>query len=221
MREGLCDSNPVVATNNPAAGVLSRDRVLTDDELTIVWRACQMLGIPGRIVRLLILLGCRRHEIGGLRWDEVDLETATLIIPGDQDQEWTRARARTAAGRARAHCRHATPRENTSSAGAAARSQRWSVLKIRLDLQIATAIGRPLAPFRLHDLRRTMRSGLGRLGIPPHVAELSINHVKGGIQAVYDRYHYQPEIKMALARWAEHVLAVVEGREEKIVALRA
>jgi hypothetical protein len=97
----------------------------------------------------------------------------------------------------------------------------WSVLKMRLDLAIATATGRPLKPWRLHDLRRTFRTGLGKLGVPPHVAELCINHVKGGIQAVYDRYQYQPEIKMALARWAEHVLSIAEDREQKIIVLRA
>ena len=65
-----------------------------------------------------------------------------------------------------------------------------------------------------------MRSGLGKLGVPPHVAELAINHVKGGVEAIYDRYHYQREIGSALARWGEHVLAIVEGCEGKVVTLQ-
>jgi len=65
-----------------------------------------------------------------------------------------------------------------------------------------------------------MRTGLGRLGIPPHIAELAINHVKGGIQAVYDKYTYQPQIKAALAAWADYVLAVVEGHNDKVIPLR-
>jgi hypothetical protein len=48
-----------------------------------------------------------------------------------------------------------------------------------------------------------------------------INHAKGGIQATYDRYAYEREIKAALALWADHVLVVVEGRKQKIVSLRA
>jgi hypothetical protein len=67
----------------------------------------------------------------------------------------------------------------------------------------------------VHDLRRTMRTGLGRLGVAPHIAELTINHVKAGIVAVYDRYRYEPEIADALTQWAEHVMAVVEGRRRK------
>jgi len=66
-----------------------------------------------------------------------------------------------------------------------------------------------------------VRSGLGRLGVRPDVAELVVNHAKGGIQATYDRYTYETEIKAALALWAEHALAVAEGRSQKVVSLRA
>ena len=66
MGEGLCEVNPVIATNNPAEGAKSRERVLSDDELRIVWHACADDDF-GRAVRLLILTGCRRDEIGGLR----------------------------------------------------------------------------------------------------------------------------------------------------------
>jgi hypothetical protein len=64
-----------------------------------------------------------------------------------------------------------------------------------------------------------MRTGLGRLGVPPHIAELAIGHAQRGIKAVYDRYQYESEIAVALARWAEHVTAIVEGRGSKIVPL--
>ena len=96
----------------------------------------------------------------------------------------------------------------------------WSAAKLRFDAKLAID-GKALAPWRLHDLRRTMRSGLGRLGVAPHIAELAINHVRGGIEGIYDRYRYQREIGAALALWTEHVLALAEGREDKIVALRA
>jgi hypothetical protein len=97
----------------------------------------------------------------------------------------------------------------------------WSAAKLYLDARIVITTGKALPHWTLHDLRRSMRSGLGKLGVPPHVAELAINHVKGGVEAIYDRYHYQREIGAALARWAEHVLAIVEGRESNVVALSA
>ena len=65
-----------------------------------------------------------------------------------------------------------------------------------------------------------MRTGLGRLGVRPDVAEMCINHVRTGMIAVYDRYRYQPEIADALARWTEHLMNVVQGRESKVVSLR-
>jgi hypothetical protein len=96
----------------------------------------------------------------------------------------------------------------------------WSFTKLVLDNRIA-AEGEPLLGWRLHDLRRTMRSGLGRLGVRPDVAELLVvNPAKGGIRAIYDRYSYEREIKTALVLWADHVLAVVEEREPRIVPLR-
>ena len=81
MGEGLCEVNPVVATNNPAEGAKPRERVLSDDELRVVWRACADDDF-GRVVRLLMLTGCRRDEIGGLRWDEIDSNSGVLTIPG-------------------------------------------------------------------------------------------------------------------------------------------
>jgi hypothetical protein len=79
---------------------------------------------------------------------------------------------------------------------------------MRLDTRIAEVAGRPLAPWVLHDLRRTMRTGLGRIGVAPHIAELVINHVRGGIEAVYDRHKYEGEVKAALAAWADHVMTI-------------
>jgi hypothetical protein len=91
-----------------------------------------------------------------------------------------------------------------------------------LDNRIAGAQGGRLLPsWRLHDLRRTMRTGLGRLGVAPHVAELLINHVPKGMVAVYDKHRYQGEIAAALALWADHVMAAVEGRTTNVVPLRA
>jgi integrase len=83
MREGLCEANPTIATNDPAEGIQARDRVLSDRELAAVWNACREDDF-GRIIRLLILTGCRREEIGGLKWNEVDFNTGAITIPGER-----------------------------------------------------------------------------------------------------------------------------------------
>ena len=97
----------------------------------------------------------------------------------------------------------------------------WSYSTIAFNNRIASMTGRPLPNWRLHDLRRTCRSGLGRLGVAPHVAELVIGHTRRGIEAVYDRYRYEPETAAALLLWSDHVLAVVEGKSQVIVPIRA
>src|SRR5262249_14546485 len=77
MKEGLCESNPVLATNDPTAGRLPRDRVLSDQEIRIIWNACQDDSFS-RIVKLLLWTGCRREEIGALKWDEINFDTGVL-----------------------------------------------------------------------------------------------------------------------------------------------
>jgi hypothetical protein len=83
MREGLCESNPVAVTNDPGAGLKPRERVIADHELATIWSACDDDDF-GRIVRLLILTGCRRQEIGGLTWSEINFDTELLTIPGSR-----------------------------------------------------------------------------------------------------------------------------------------
>jgi integrase len=80
MGEALVETNPVVGTNDPSAGIKPRTRVLKDAELRLVWNASGD-GDFGNIVKLLILTGARRQEIGSLRWSDVDLDSGVLTIP--------------------------------------------------------------------------------------------------------------------------------------------
>jgi integrase len=221
MREGLCDANPVLHTNDPAEGIKPRERVLTDSELVSIWNACRDDDF-GRIVRLLLLTGCRREEIGGLRWNEIDFEAGVMTIPGTRTKNH-RALSLTLPPLVLAILQSAPRREGReyvfghrggSFAG-------WGYTTMALNSRITAAEGKALPDWRLHDLRRTYRTGLGKLGVPPHIAELCINHVKGGVEAIYDRHRYEREIASALAQWAEHVTALIEGRKSKVVALRA
>ena len=81
----------MVGTNDPAEGIEPRDRVLTPGELKAIWRQCRDDDF-GRIIRLLLLTACRRDEIGGLRWSEVDLETGKLLLPKDRTKTGARWR---------------------------------------------------------------------------------------------------------------------------------
>jgi integrase len=220
MREGLCEANPVTATNDPEAGIQPRERVLDDAEIRAIWKACLDEDF-GRIVKLLMLCGCRRAEIGGLLWSEIDLDTGIMTIPGARTKNH-KTLALTLPAAALDILRSAprrAGREYVFGDRGGAYSA-WSYSTLALNSRIATTAGRPLAPWTLHDLRRTMRTGMGKLGVPPHVAELVIGHAKGGIEAIYDKHKYGPEIRQALALWAEHVIAIVEERQAKVVVLR-
>jgi len=78
-----------------------------------------------------------------------------------------------------------------------------------------------LIDVRLHDLRRTLRTGLAELGVSFEVAERVLNHAMPGLQAVYNRHNYLAEKRTALALWAEHVLSLGAKREATLVAFRA
>jgi integrase len=222
MREGLTESNPTIATNIPDAGVKSRERVLGDDEIRTIWNAC-LDDDFGRIIKLLILCGCRRSEIGELRWSEIDLDSGVMTIDGKRiknGRTLTLALAPAAIEILRSVPRR-DDREYIFGKHGRGGFNAWSYCTIALNGRITTATGRSLPAWTIHDLRRSMRSGLGRLGVAPHVAELVIGHAKGGIIAVYDKHTYGPEIKTALARWADHVASVLEERPSNVVSWRA
>jgi integrase len=214
MKEGLCEANPVISTNDPAAGIKPRDRVLTDHEVKVIWNACGDDDFD-RVVRLLILTGCRRQEIGGLEWNKINFDTGVLTIPAE----------RTKNGRAlelalppmALNILRSTPRRRDYvfgdvGAGFTSWSNATAALKQR--------IGVPLAPWRLHDLRRTAATRMAEIGIMPHIIEAILNHVsghKGGVAGIYNRAAYAEQTRIALAKWADHIEALVTGKRPSTV----
>jgi integrase len=220
VREGLCEGNPVIATNDPAEGIEPRDRVLDDSEIKVIWNACQDDDF-GRIVRLLSLTGCRREEIGGLKWTEVNFDTGVMTIPGTRTKNHRTLELPLPA--LAIDILQSAPRRadrdyvfGNRGGGFSA----WSYSTLRLNTRIVEAESKSLESWTLHDLRRTLRTGLGRVVVQPHVAELVINHVKGGVEAIYDRHKYQREIGSALALWADHIRTLIEGSDRKVVPMK-
>jgi integrase len=215
--EGLCDMNPVVGTNKHFDGARSRDRVLTDRELTVIWKALPDSDY-GASVRLLILTGQRREEIGALRWSEVDLEARNIALPPARtknsrphdvplsDQALSILKSRPAhAGRDPVF--GDGPNRRTRDGEDPARGfQGWSKAKLALDQQTSS-----IGPWRLHDVRRTVATRMAELGVQPHVVEAVLNHVSGhkaGVAGVYNRSSYATEKREALDFWGKHVEAL-------------
>ncbi len=217
MREGLTEANPVIGTNR-AVAVSSRDRVLTDDELRSIWNALSDDDY-GNIVRLLALTGQRRDEIGGLRWSEVNFAKAVIALPPERTKNKKPHDVPLSdASLAILQKLHAAAGYREFVFGIRANGfQGWSKSKEALDASIA------LPDWRLHDLRRTVSTMMhDELGIPPHIVEAVLNHISGhraGVAGVYNRALYAKEKAVALARWAEHLSAIVTGRSTNVVTI--
>jgi integrase len=212
MREGLCDNNPVTNTNDPAEGIEPRKRVLTDDELVQVWNSCDDDDY-GRIIKLLILTGQRRQEIGSMAWSELNRDAGSWMIPGTRtknhhDHELTLPVA------AWDIIDQVQRREgNDFLFGRKNGLAGWSDGKGALDKRCG------VSNWVLHDIRRSVATGMAELGIQPHVIEATLNHIghRSGVAGIYNRATYSREIKNALAVWADHVASIVSGEDRKIV----
>jgi integrase len=210
-------ANPVEGSHRPADPT-PRDRVLADTELVAIWNACGD-DEYGRIIRLLTLLGSRRQEIGGMCWSELDLDAGTWTLPAERSKNH-RPHTITLSAPALEIIK-SVPRRNRDHlfggwAGDGFTS--WSRGKQELDQRLARA-GRP---WRVHDIRRTVATGMADIGIEPHHIEAALNHYSGhrrGVAGIYNRSTYERAVRAALARWGEHALALIEGRKSKIVAL--
>jgi integrase len=201
ISEGLLETNPVQGTAKADENG-SRERVLSREELRKLWRS---LGDDdfSDVVRLLLLTGQRRNEIGKLAWSEIDLSRRLIAL----------APGRTKNGRA-----HELPLSTQALAIIEAKPRRnsspylfgnsthgfgsWDYAKRQLDQRAG------VAEWNLHDLRRTCATQLGELGVQPHYIEAILNHYSGhraGVAGVYQRAKYEPEMRSALQRWADWI----------------
>ena len=172
-------------------------------ELAEIWRATDGPGDFPAIVRLLILTGARREEVAGIRWLELDLPKGVWELPAERSKNGLP---------------HVVPLSDAARAILEARPRRdkrqlvfgegqgpysaWGQARKALDRRIlaarkaaaeAAGLGpaEAMEPFTLHDLRRSVVTGMNELGIAPHVVEAVVNHVSGaaraGVAGVYNR----------------------------------
>jgi integrase len=218
MQMGLVEHNPVIGTIQPKDSE-GRSRVLSDDELAVLWRACKD-DDHGRIVRLLILTGCRRQEVGGMRWSELDSDRGIWVIPAERSKN------------KREHSLPLPPAAWDIIQGVARMASRVHLFGVRADHGFTAwgvakedldhCLGATVAHFVLHDIRRSVATKLADLGVQPHIIEQILNHQSGhksGVAGVYNKSSYAREVKTALALWADHVRSLVDGGARKVVNL--
>ncbi len=206
------ETNPCERLQPPKRGA-SRDRVLTDDELSKVWHASCKLRAPfSNLAKLLILTGQRRGETAKMRWEWIDTQTRTITIPKE------------VAKNGRQHCfpygnmvagvLDTIPRLNSTTLLFPARARKdtafngFAACKAKLDKHAGV-------DFDLHDLRRSFATKLAEIGVAPHVIERLLNHIRGQISpiaATYNRHSYLPEMKAAILKWEEQLTRILASQ---------
>jgi integrase len=187
-----------------------RDRVLDDDEVRRVWHAVAQMEYPwGPAIRLLALTGQRLREIADLSWPEIDLAGKLITIPAE---------------RMKGGAPHEVPLAPQALAllqglprfngGAYLFSLKAGTRPVggfdRVKRRLDEASG--VTGWRMHDLRRTARSGFSALsGFEDVVREAVLDHRRNGIARVYDRHKYYAEKLGLLTAWEERLRAVVEA----------
>lgn len=227
-------ADPSIGVHRPGPPV-ARDRVLnvkTDvrnaDELRWFWKACDAAGYPfGDLCKVLLLVGARREEIARMTWTELSDNMSTLRLAG------ARTKNRLAfdvplPALAREILNNVPKISDVFVFSTNGRSpiSGFSKYKSRLDASMLAEARKErgktatIAPWQVHDLRRSAATGMAGIGINPWIIEACLNHVSGAkasIAGTYNREQYEPEKRAALERWAAHVAGIVSGQADSTV----
>jgi integrase len=226
--EWLVDNDDRVEKNfmasiKPPAPKVERDRALGSDhdhEVRLFWLACDRVEWPFRdFFKLLLLLGPRRDELAFSTWDEFDLPNRVWRLPAERvkNDEGVIVHLPQLAVDIFSSLKHVANPRNYLFCSARRGTDRpisgFSHAAERVEKimqQMAATDGLPpIKHFTRHDLRRSLATGMAKLGVAPHVADKIINHSGGttisGVMKVYNRYQYLPERKAALDLWAQHI----------------
>lgn len=236
IEQDLIESSPCGRVRPPAVET-SRDRYLSEREIGLVWRASAKLPEPYRQwVRLLLLTGQRRGEISRLRWSQIALQDRQILFPrGATKNNKPHAAHLNAPAlfelasvkRIKGSPDFVFTSGRTRKDGALTPFSGYSKLKTRLDNLIRELMEEDAARLGIidtpampawcwHDLRRTVATGMQRMGVEQRVVEKALNHISGstsGIVNVYQVHEFMNERQAAFEAWGEQVLALGETQD--------
>jgi integrase len=203
---GYVDASPVTGVPTPLT-LTSRDRVLSEDEISAVWRAAEAAGYPyGTMTQLLLLTGQRRSEVAGMARSEISGNT--WIIPSDRTKNGevhevplSEPALEILRSIPKIGNRYVLTHRGDCAIADFARAKK--VIDAQLDID--------MAHWTFHDLRRTVATGMAKLHIPLQVCEKILNHISGslgGIAGIYNRHDYADEKRTALQAWGRYVLSL-------------
>jgi integrase len=211
---------------SPCAGVArpseetARERKLSDDEIKTLWLACEAVGgVAGACIKILLLTGQRRSEVAGMRRSEI--RGGTWELPGTRTKN-KQSHSVPLSAQALAII-EAVPlvagSDYVFTLTGKAPIGHFDQIKAKLEARMPR-----LAPWVIHDLRRSVASGLQRIGVELPVTEKVLNHVSGsfrGIVKVYQQHEYISEKRIALQRWADHIDRLVTGGTADVIDIHS
>jgi integrase len=190
----------------------ARERVLTDDELRIIWTVAGRRGIFGRFIRFVLLTSARKKEAANLVWTEIDGADWTLPAARNKTKvDLVRPLSQAALG--------VLPDRNgpyVFSFNATTPLGGFSQSKQAFDRAVTAEASGPLPNWTIHDLRRTARSLMSRAGVPSDHAERCLGHVISGIRGTYDRHDFYEEKAKAFEALAGIVDRIVNPRDNVV-----
>lgn len=234
VERGILNQNPCQGMRAPSVEK-ARDRVLSDDEIRLVWRAFEQVGWPfGPMAKILLLTGARRNEVAEIPWDEIDLDKRLWTLPETRSK--TRHAHEIPLSDAAIDVLKSVPRFDDAridfvftTTGRTPISG-FSRAKSLIDAAIVEIMRADdpesvtsLEPWTLHDLRRTVATNLQRLGIKLEVTESVLGHISGsraGVVGIYQRHDFADEKRAALDAWSRKLDQIVTGKSvDNIVEL--
>lgn len=210
----IIEMTPVQLLYPPGGREKPRNRVLSDEELgALLSNMDEIMSRAPRTVatiRIILYTACRRGEIGRAKWSHFKLDDQAPVwrIPPELSKTETEyliplvpevvkvlRELKRAAGRS----------PWVFANGAEEDSGEPKILTRSLSRHLKALAEKKIKPFTLHDLRRTVRTGLAKLKVAPHIAERVLNHAQPGIVATYDVHAYLDEKREALEMWSAHL----------------
>jgi integrase len=208
-RHGDYTSPVVPGMNRSNTKERARARILNDDEIRIVWKAAEVNGVFGASVRMSLLTGQRYGKLSHMKWEHI------------KDGVWSIPQA---------------PREKGTAGDLVLPKEAMDILDklphftcgyvftngkvpISDNYKKAFAAKVQIAPWVIHDLRRTAKSLMARAGVMPHVSERVLGHVIRGVEGVYDQHSYTQEKADALRKLAGLIALIVNPPADNVVSL--
>jgi integrase len=219
VKRGEIVRDPTAMLDKPEKET-ARDRILSDAEIVLFWRAADKVGWPyGPLAQLLLLTAQRRNEVAEMEWAEFDLDKQLWVIPKERSKNGMAHEVHLSplACSILAQLPHINSSRYVFTTTGAKPVSVWTGAKASLDKQTGE-----IPHWTLHDMRRTAASRMARFAAP-HVVDKILNHSGkiSGVAAVYNRYQYSEERQIALDNWSRYLDNLLNPEPSNVIPLSA